>query len=40
MTRIIGGQFGGRRIVVPQGKGGSGTRPTTDRVREALFNVL
>jgi 16S rRNA (guanine966-N2)-methyltransferase len=25
---------------VPQGRSGKGTRPTTDRVREALFNVL
>jgi 16S rRNA (guanine(966)-N(2))-methyltransferase RsmD len=25
---------------VPQGREGKGTRPTTDRVREALFNVL
>jgi 16S rRNA (guanine966-N2)-methyltransferase len=25
---------------VPQGRSGSGTRPTTDRVRESLFNVL
>ncbi|ORV18310.1 16S rRNA (guanine(966)-N(2))-methyltransferase RsmD [Mycobacterium celatum] len=36
MTRIIAGVAGGRRIAVPQ----RGTRPTTDRVREALFNVL
>jgi 16S rRNA (guanine966-N2)-methyltransferase len=28
--------FGGRRIAVPR----TGTRPTTDRVRESLFNVL
>ena len=28
--------YGGRRITVPR----SGTRPTTDRVRESLFNVL
>jgi len=26
--------------VVPQQKSGRGTRPTTDRVRESLFNVL
>lgn len=26
--------------MVPQQKSGRGTRPTTDRVREALFNVL
>lgn len=36
-TRIIGGSVGGRRIRAPQG---SGTRPTTDRVREALFSSL
>ena len=36
MTRIIAGDFGGRRIQVPA----SGTRPTTDRVREALFSRL
>jgi 16S rRNA (guanine966-N2)-methyltransferase len=36
MTRIIAGDFGGRRIAVPT----SGTRPTTDRVREALFSRL
>jgi 16S rRNA (guanine966-N2)-methyltransferase len=32
----VAGTFGGRRIAVPP----RGTRPTTDRVREALFNVL
>lgn len=26
--------------MVPQGRAGRGTRPTTDRVRESLFNVL
>ncbi|MDO3638738.1 16S rRNA (guanine(966)-N(2))-methyltransferase RsmD [Mycolicibacterium arseniciresistens] len=36
MTRLIAGALGGRRITVPR----SGTRPTTDRVRESLFNVL
>ena len=36
MTRIIGGIAGGRRIAVPS----RGTRPTTDRVRESLFNIL
>ncbi|MCU1641030.1 MAG: rsmD [Nocardia sp.] len=36
MTRIIGGTAGGRRLRVPP----AGTRPTSDRVREALFNVL
>ncbi len=37
MTRIISGGFGGRRIDVPAG---TGTRPTSDRVREALFARL
>ena len=32
MTRIIAGRAGGRRIAVPP----SGTRPTSDRVREAF----
>ncbi|AQT82918.1 16S rRNA (guanine(966)-N(2))-methyltransferase RsmD [Mycolicibacterium litorale] len=36
MTRIVAGAAGGRRLDVPP----RGTRPTTDRVREALFNVL
>ena len=36
MTRIVAGSAGGRRLAVPP----RGTRPTTDRVREALFNVL
>ncbi|HHN73497.1 MAG TPA: 16S rRNA (guanine(966)-N(2))-methyltransferase RsmD [Thermopetrobacter sp.] len=35
--RIIAGTFRGRRIVAPAGRD---TRPTTDRVREAIFNVL
>jgi 16S rRNA (guanine966-N2)-methyltransferase len=33
VTRIISGQARGRRLRVPS----SGTRPTSDRVREALF---
>jgi 16S rRNA (guanine966-N2)-methyltransferase len=37
MTRIIGGAAGGRRIKAP---GGAVTRPTSDRVREALFSAL
>ena len=37
MTRIIAGTHGGRRIQAPPG---DGTRPTTDRVREALFSAL
>src|SRR5919202_958028 len=36
MTRIIAGAAGGRRILVPP----KGTRPTSDRVREALFSAL
>ena len=36
LTRIVAGALGGRRIAVPP----RGTRPTTDRVRESLFNVL
>jgi 16S rRNA (guanine966-N2)-methyltransferase len=36
MTRIIAGTLGGRRLAVPP----SGTRPTSDRVREALFSSL
>lgn len=37
MTRIIAGTYGGRRIQTPKG---DGTRPTSDRVREALFSSL
>ncbi len=37
MTRIISGTAGGRRL---QTLPGSGTRPTSDRVREALFSRL
>lgn len=37
MTRIIAGRAGGRSIATPRG---SGTRPTTDRVREAVFSRL
>ena len=36
MTRIIAGTAGGRSIAVPP----RGTRPTSDRVREALFSRL
>lgn len=36
MTRIVAGTAGGRRLVVPP----KGTRPTSERVREALFNAL
>lgn len=37
MTRIIAGNWGGRRLDAPKGLG---TRPTTDRVREAVFSSL
>jgi 16S rRNA (guanine966-N2)-methyltransferase len=37
MTRIIGGSAGGRRINTPRGVH---TRPTSDRVREALFSAV
>lgn len=37
MSRIIAGSAGGRRLVVPQGRG---VRPTSDRVREALFSAV
>jgi 16S rRNA (guanine966-N2)-methyltransferase len=36
-VRIVGGKFRGRTIHAPQGQA---TRPTTDRVREAIFNRL
>jgi 16S rRNA (guanine966-N2)-methyltransferase len=34
--RVVAGRYGGRRLVAPPG---SATRPTSDRVREALFSV-
>jgi 16S rRNA (guanine966-N2)-methyltransferase len=37
MTRIIAGSARGRRLRTPAGEH---TRPTTDRVREALFSAL
>lgn len=35
--RIVAGTAGGRKLVVPQGET---TRPTSERVREAIFNSL
>lgn len=35
--RIIAGDFGGRRLQAPRGLA---TRPTSDRVRQAVFNML
>lgn len=36
MTRIVAGESGGRTLTVPKGA----TRPTSERVREALFSRL
>lgn len=35
--RVIAGRYGGRELVAPRGRA---TRPTSDRVREALFSIL
>jgi 16S rRNA (guanine966-N2)-methyltransferase len=35
--RIIGGRVGGRTLKPPRG---AATRPTSDKVREAIFNIL
>ena len=35
--RIVGGNFRGRNMVTPEGQT---TRPTSDRAREAIFNIL
>ena len=35
--RVIAGEFGGRTLVAPEGLT---TRPTTDKVRQAVFNSL
>jgi 16S rRNA (guanine966-N2)-methyltransferase len=35
--RVIAGRLGGRRLKAPKG---TATRPTSDRVREALFSML
>jgi 16S rRNA (guanine966-N2)-methyltransferase len=36
-VRVVAGRFGGRRLQAPPGRD---TRPTSDRVREALFSML
>jgi 16S rRNA (guanine966-N2)-methyltransferase len=36
-VRVVAGALGGRRLVAPRG---DATRPTGERVREALFSVL
>lgn len=35
--RIIGGQFGGRKLLGPDG---DQTRPVTDRVKQSLFDII
>jgi 16S rRNA (guanine966-N2)-methyltransferase len=37
MPRVISGTAGGIHLLAPEGKG---TRPTSDRVKEALFSIL
>jgi 16S rRNA (guanine966-N2)-methyltransferase len=36
-VRVVGGELKGRRLLAPPG---DRTRPTSDRVREAIFNAL
>jgi 16S rRNA G966 N2-methylase RsmD len=36
-VRITGGRFRGRALAVPPG---AATRPTSDRARQAIFNIL
>jgi 16S rRNA (guanine966-N2)-methyltransferase len=36
-VRIIAGAFRGRRLLTPRGRN---IRPTSDRVREAIFNII
>jgi 16S rRNA (guanine966-N2)-methyltransferase len=35
--RVVAGELGGRRLRAPEGRA---TRPTADRVREAIFSIL
>ena len=35
--RVVAGRLGGRRLIAPAGQS---TRPTSDKVREALFSIL
>ena len=35
--RIIGGQYRGKKLIAPEGMD---TRPTSDRARESLFNII
>jgi 16S rRNA (guanine966-N2)-methyltransferase len=36
-VRVVAGEFRGRTLVAPRGRA---TRPTSDRVREAMFSIL
>ncbi|MEQ8227316.1 MAG: 16S rRNA (guanine(966)-N(2))-methyltransferase RsmD [Rhodospirillales bacterium] len=35
--RIVGGKFRGKKLIAPEGKD---LRPTSDRARESIFNIL
>lgn len=35
--RIVGGQYRGKALIAPEGRA---TRPTSDRARESIFNIL
>ena len=35
--RIVSGEFRGKALVAPEG---AATRPTSDRARQAIFNIL
>jgi 16S rRNA (guanine966-N2)-methyltransferase len=35
--RVVGGEYGGRRLEAPRGRS---TRPTSERTREAVFSML
>lgn len=35
--RIVGGKYKGRKLIAPEGRD---TRPTSDRARESIFNIL
>jgi 16S rRNA (guanine966-N2)-methyltransferase len=37
LVRIVAGSLGGRALTAPRGQA---TRPTTDKVRQALFNII
>jgi len=38
MVRVISGKLRGKKLIVPQG--GKNVRPTLDRVKESVFNIL